>query len=66
MLGKRSVPVPDCVTVPVPLMGLEVVMLSDRLKTKALLSVTDPVPSEPTVPPLPTCRVPAVAVVVPV
>jgi hypothetical protein len=50
----------------VPLMALAIVTVSDRLKTSVSLLVTGPVPSVPLVPPLPTCSVPLVIVVVPV
>ena len=58
------VPAPCLSTEPVPLMLPSKVMLSERLKIRAALSVTLPV-IEPVVPPLPICRVPAAMVVPP-
>ena len=47
-------------------MAFATVTLPERLNTRAALFVTAPLPRVPTVPPLPTCRVPAETVVVPV
>ena len=59
-------PARPCVTVPVPLMTPPTASAASlRLKVKAALSTTAPVPSWPVVPPLPTCSVPALIVVVP-
>ena len=61
------VPVPAFVKLPLPLTAGAKVTLSDRLKIKTPLSVTPLVlPIDPTVPPLPNCRVPALIVVGPV
>ena len=55
----------SCCKAPVPLMSLATVTLSERLKASVALSITAPVPRVPTVALLPTCRTPAVTVVVP-
>ena len=60
------VPVPACVTDPVPEIALLTVIASLRLKARAASSVTLPEPKEPLVPPLPIRSVPAVIVVAPV
>ena len=55
------------VTLPLPLMGLLKVTLSERLKASVALSVMPLVPSiEPAAPPAPICRVPPLTVVRPV
>ena len=61
------VPLPVWAKVPLPLIALERVTLSPRLMTRAplLVRATAPVPREPTVLPLPTCRVPPLMVVAP-
>ena len=59
-------PVPSLVMLPVPEIRLATVKLLLRLKIKAPLLVTDPVPPiAPVVPPEPICKVPAERVVVP-
>lgn len=61
------VPVPACVTVPVPeILAPTTKAASVRLNTKAVLLVMTPVPNAPEVPALPICRVPPLMVVVPV
>ena len=59
-------PVPACVTVPVPLIRLLTPSEPPRLKTSAALLVTGPEPNEPFALPSPTWRVPADTVVAPV
>ena len=59
------VPAPILVTLPVPEMLLAIVFVLERLKTRLALLMTAPLPSVPAVPPLPTCRTPALIVVVP-
>ncbi len=57
---------PDCVTLPVPLMALVTSYEGARplrLKTKAALLTTAPVPSSPVVVLLPICKIPAEIVV---
>ena len=57
--------VPALASVPVPLMAWANVRASERSKmTEALLTIGPPM--TPAVPPAPTCRVPALTVVVPV
>jgi hypothetical protein len=59
------VPVPSCVTAPVPLITPASVIASLRLIANVALFVTFPA-MLPVVPPAPTCSVPAVIVVPPV
>ena len=59
------VPAPNWVNVPVPVMFCPSVNASLRLMRRAALFVMVPLPSVPVVPPLPTCSVPALIVVVP-
>jgi hypothetical protein len=60
-------PEPDWATVPEPVIALLIVKfaLAFRLKTKAALSTTLPLPKLPVAPPLPICKVPLLIVVVP-
>ena len=58
--------VSSLVKLPVPLMSLAIVKLSERLICSAPLLLTAPDPKEPAVPPLPTSSVPAEIVVAPV
>ena len=61
------VPVPACVSVPLPLMTPATVSASLRLKISVPpLTTSGPAPSVPVVPPLPICSVPALIVVAPV
>ncbi len=62
---KVVVPVPSCVTLPVPLIGAAKPAAFDRSMTSAALSTMGPF-TMPVVPPLPSCSVPALMVVVPV
>ena len=55
---------PSWLTPPVPEMSWVTVKSSLRLKAKVPVTFTAPVPSEPVVPPLPTCNVPALTLVV--
>ena len=59
-----TVPEPVCVTAPVPLMTLVKVKVSVRLKATTPELVMSPT-SEPEVPALPNCKVPAATVVPP-
>ena len=61
-----TVPRNTFLSVPVPLSAPVIVVLPDRLYVRLALSVIAPVPRLPVVPPLPTCSVPAVMLVVPV
>ena len=63
---RVSVPNPNLVKVPDPLMALATVRSFERLKVKAALLVTAPEPKVPVVPPEPTCKMPSLMVVVPV
>src|SRR5258708_2090041 len=65
VLGSISVPVPCCTSEPDPLMTPPKLTLSAWLKAIVPLSVTLP-NSDPLVPPLPICSVPALMVVGPV
>lgn len=58
-------PEPACRSRPDPVITLPTVITSDRLKASVPLSVTAPEPSDPDVPPAPTCSVPAEIVVPP-
>ena len=60
-------PEPFCDTVPAPEIALATVKASERLKFKAAPedTLTAPAPRLPVVPPAPTCKEPAVMVVVP-
>ena len=60
-----SVLLPLLTSAPVPLIALASVRLSDRLICSVPLLLTAPVPRRPAVPPLPTSKVPAEMVVVP-
>ena len=57
-------PPPDWVTEPEPSIACEKVRLLERLKARTPLLVTDP-GTAPVVPPLPSCSVPWLIVVVP-
>ena len=57
---------PAWVNVPVPEIALATVKAFDRLTLRAALLMTAPEPSVPVVPPVPTCSVPPLMVVVPV
>jgi len=59
------VPVPFCWNPPVPDMTPPKLKVSDRLMAKMPLLITLPA-IDPVVPPLPSCNVPALIVVVPV
>ena len=59
-----SVLSPLCCKPPVPVMAWAMLTSSERLKAKVPLTDTAPVPNEPVVPALPTCKVPALMVVV--
>ena len=59
-----NVPAPFFVSVPVPLITPAYVTLSDRFQTKAALFTMSAV-TEPDVPPLPICTVPALLVILP-
>lgn len=65
----KSLPAPVMValTLPAPVMVLAMVVSAERtyLKVALLLSVTSPTPKVPVLPPLPTCKVPPLMVVVP-
>ncbi len=58
-------PLPFCVTLPVPEITPPKVSASERLNVSAALSTMLPA-TEPDVPPAPICKVPAVTVVSPV
>ena len=58
-----SVLLPSLLNMPVPLMALPTMLLSERLNTNAALFVTAPVPKLPVVLPAPICKVPALTVV---
>ena len=58
--------VSSLVKLPVPLMSLAKLKLSERLICSVPLLITAPVPSVPVVPPLPTSSMPAEIVVAPV
>ena len=60
-----AVPAASFVNVPVPLMSFVTVIASLRFNRSAVLLMTAPVPSVPVVVLLPTCRMPALIVVVP-
>ena len=60
-----SVPAPSLMSVPEPLIAPSNVRLPARLITSTPLFTTLPLPSVPVVPPLPTCKVPALIVVPP-
>ena len=62
---KVSAPEPSFVMLPVPEIRLATVKSLLRLKIKAALLVTEPVPNTPVVEPEPICKVPAEMVVVP-
>ena len=59
-------PLPSCVTEPVPEIALATVRVFVRLKSKAALSTMLPDPSAPVVPLPPICNAPPVIVVAPV
>jgi hypothetical protein len=60
-----KVPDPDCVSDPVPVMAVERMTVSERLKARVALSVIEPDPKVPIVPALPIWSVPALIVVEP-
>jgi hypothetical protein len=64
-LVKTVVPGPFCWNAPAPEIRLAKVNVSERLTAKMPLLTTSPA-SEPLVPPLPSCKVPALIVVGPV
>ena len=68
LLPSARSPVMLAVTLPLPLMALSMLVLTERLKVSWVLfdNVTlDVLPNVPVLPPLPTCRVPPVMFVAP-
>ena len=63
---RVRVPAPSLVKEPVPLISPPTVKSLERLKVKAALLTMPPVPKVPVVLPEPTCKVPALIVVMPV
>ena len=63
---KVNAPAPSCLSSPVPKMTLGMPMALLRLNTKVALLVMPPLPKLPVVVASPTCKVPALMVVVPV
>ena len=63
--ARVKVPVPCLVRLPLPLIAPPRLRASERLMIKAALLTISPL-TPPEMPPLPSCKVPAVMVVVPV
>ena len=62
---KVKAPAPSCLTMPEPEMTFGIPTALLRLNTKVALFTILPLPKLPEVPALPTCKVPALMVVVP-